>query len=415
MAAVTQQQLVDEQRKMGSPLRRAHVCSGVCATLTGALVLCALIHLGLLRAMPSNGAIVFIRALVLSTLLSIPLLALLWYLDRNERKTPWVFAAAFLWGGLIATAVALPLNTASFVLVDMWVATNPAISNLLGPDAPLMLAAPLSAPIFEEIVKALGVVVVFGLLRGESNGVRDGIVYGALVGAGFNWFEAPLYVAQNYLEFGQAPYGFQLGARFALFGLGGHAMLTAIFGGFLGLALQARQRWVRIAAPLFGLVLSVIAHMVNNALPILAALAGAAAGEPPPGREPPPDVGFLGAFLSGSLLELEILLPFLLIAATAIWHFAKRERQIVRESLANEVGCVVTPDEYRDIISDGLLRTRRIDPRQPYASAALINSQHELAFNKRRVLDEGRLLDLDRFVSGWRDEAHRLRPLLMAR
>ena len=64
------------------------MCSGVCAAIMGALFFCALIHLGLLRAMPSEGAIVFLRALVLSTLLSIPPVAELWYLDRSERKTP---------------------------------------------------------------------------------------------------------------------------------------------------------------------------------------------------------------------------------------------------------------------------------------------------------------------------------------
>lgn len=411
----TERQLVDGLRKMGSPLRRTHVCSGVCAALAAALFLCALIHLAFLRAMPPSVMIVFVRALVLSTLLSLPLIALLWHLDRSERKTPWLFGAAFLWGGLIATALALPLNTAFFTFVDAWVAQHPAVVSLLGPDATLLLAAPLSAPIVEEVIKALGVLVVFWLLREETNGVRDGIVYGALVGAGFNWFEAPLYVAQNYAEFGTAPFGFQLGARYALLGFGGHAMLTAIFGGFLGLALQCRQRWLRIVAPLFGIALSMVAHMVHNALPLLAALTGAASGEPPPAREPPPDVGFLEAFFAGSLLELEISLPFLLIAATAVWHIAKWERRVVRDSLVDEVGDVVTPNEYRDIIRDAPLRTRRIDPLRPRASAALINAQHELAFNKRRVLDEARALDMDRFVSGWRDEALRLRPLLLSR
>ena len=45
------------------------------------------------------------------------------------------------------------------------------------------------------------------LLRAEFDNMRDGIVYGALVGLGFNWFEAALYVAQGYAENGVAPYG----------------------------------------------------------------------------------------------------------------------------------------------------------------------------------------------------------------
>ena len=63
-----------------------------------------------------------------------------------------------------------------------------------------MLGAPISAPSAGELVKALGVVVIFGLLRAQHDSLRDGMVYGTLVGAGFNWFEAALYVAQGYAE-----------------------------------------------------------------------------------------------------------------------------------------------------------------------------------------------------------------------
>jgi protease PrsW len=103
-----------------------------------------------------------------------------------------VFAAAFLWGGCIATALALPFNTAFFLFVDTIVAQEPAIREMLGPDAAMLLAAPISAPIAEEIAKALGVLLLFWLLRAEFDNMRDGIVYGAVVGLAFNWFEAAL-------------------------------------------------------------------------------------------------------------------------------------------------------------------------------------------------------------------------------
>src|SRR5262249_15322640 len=157
-------------------------------------------------------------------------------------------------------------------------------------------AAPISAPIVEEIAKAVGVLVIFWLLRAEFHNVRDGIVYGALVGVGFNWFEAALYVAQGYAESGAPPYGLQLGSRYALFGLGGHAMCTVIFGAFLGIAMQTRRRRIRILAPIAGLVLAVVAHMVHNALPLLAVLAASSTAEPPTISDSP-DIGFFDAFL----------------------------------------------------------------------------------------------------------------------
>jgi RsiW-degrading membrane proteinase PrsW (M82 family) len=352
---------------------------------------------------------VFFRALALSSLLATVPLTILWFLDRRERESPWLFAAAFFWGGCIATALALPFNTAFFRLVDIWVAQHPMIAELLGPDATVLIAAPISAPIAEEIVKALGVVLIFWLLRAEFDNMRDGLVYGALVGVGFTWFEAALYVAQDYAERGVPTFGAQLGVRYALFGLGGHAMFTGIFGAFLGLAMQTQRRWLRVLAPLAGLFIAITAHMLNNALPLFAALASAAAGEPPASRETLSDIGFFEGFLFGTLLELTIFLPFVLIMAVALWRSSVWERRVIREELAEEVGGAVSASEYRDIMRDRMLRTRRIDRMHPSASAALVNAQHELAFRKRRVRDNGDDPERDGIAARWRDEIGRLR------
>jgi hypothetical protein len=280
-------------------------------------------------------------------------------------------------GGFIATGLALPFNTVFFQIIDAWVAQHPAIKRVLGPDATMMLAAPISAPVAEEIAKALGVSLLFWLLRAEFDNMRDGIVYGMLVGLGFNWFEAALYVAQGYAEYGVAPYGAQFGSRYALFGLGGHALFSGIFGASLGLAIQTRRRWMRILAPIAGLVLAIAAHMLNNALPLLVALAGAASGMPPPTHEPPLDTGFLENFIGDTLMQLVIFLPFFLIMALAVWRSGVWERRVIREELAGEVGQTISTGEYHDIVGDRILRTRRIDPTRPRASAALVNAQHE--------------------------------------
>src|SRR5262250_3331576 len=140
----------------GPPLRRHRVCSKVCVALIAILAFAGLIHLALLAVTREDVAVVFFRALALSSLLSLLPLTLLWLLERRERRTPWLFAAAFLWGGCIATAFAFVFNTAFFGLVDRWVSQRPDLIWLLGPDAPTLLAAPISAPIAEELVKALG-------------------------------------------------------------------------------------------------------------------------------------------------------------------------------------------------------------------------------------------------------------------
>ena len=394
----------------GSPLRRRGACLAIGAALLAILAVATLIQLGLLGGMRADLATVFYAALAASTALAVVPIAILWYLDRRERETPWLFAAAFFWGAVIATALALPFNTAFGAAVDAWLAQNPMLAEALGPDAATMISAPISAPIVEELTKALGVLLLFWLLRAEFDNMRDGFVYGALVGLGFTWFEAPLYVTQGYAEFGVAPWGMQLGWRFALFGFGGHAMFTGIFGAFLGFAMQTRRRWLKLVAPLLGLLLGIAAHFVNNALPLFFALAGAARGEPPPqAPEAPPELGFVDAFLTGSLVELTIFLPFVLIMAFALWRSGVWERRVIREELAEEVGRTVDRGEYEAIVGDRMFRTRRIDRLRKRESAALVNAQHELAFRKRRGRDDGGDPERDRLVAGWRAEIARLR------
>src|SRR5438067_1080417 len=135
------------------------------AALLVVLAFATLVNLGLLASMGPDVVHVFDRALARSSLLATVPLTALWFLERRERATPWLFAAAFLRGGCIATGLALPFNTAFFMLADLWVARHPSITQVLGPDAAMMLAAPLSAPIAEEITKALGLLVLVWMLR----------------------------------------------------------------------------------------------------------------------------------------------------------------------------------------------------------------------------------------------------------
>src|SRR5262245_27286772 len=305
---------------MGSPLRRPGVGGWVCAALCFVLAVAAMVNLGVLAGLGPEVLSVFDRALARSTALTIIPLSLVWFLDRRERESPLLFASAFLWGGCIATGLAVPFNTVFIHFADLWVREHPQLKQVLGPDAALLLAAPISAPIVEEISKALGVLLIFWLLRDEFDNMRDGLVYGALVGLGFNWFEAALYVAQGYAEYGVPPYGLQLGARYALFGFGGHAMFTGIFGAMLGVAMQTQRGWLRIVAPIVGLGLAIAGHTLNNALPLFAALARAAAGEPPLEDAPPLDIGLLEAFVSSTVLQLTLFLPFVAIMALILWR-----------------------------------------------------------------------------------------------
>jgi RsiW-degrading membrane proteinase PrsW (M82 family) len=346
----------------------------------------------------------FVLGLALSTLLSIVPVLILRYLDRRERESPWLFAIAILWGALIATGLALPLNTGIIVAVDHWLARHAEIAEYLGPEGALLVGAPLAAPLVEETTKALGVVLLFVLLRAEFDNVRDGLVYGALVGVGFNLLEAPLYVAQGVAQYGVAPWGLQYGARFALFGLGGHAMFTGIFGAFLGVARQTTRRWLRVVAPLVGLALAILAHTLNNSLGLIVTILMRAAGEEIPEPGPPPQMSFLDAWVHTSIQNLVIFLPFVILLFVALRRSGRWERRVIAEELTDEIGGAVTAQEYDAIRRDGVFRTRRVDRMDRRRSAALVNAQHELAFRKWRVRCDGADPSTDPLVAGWRHE-----------
>jgi RsiW-degrading membrane proteinase PrsW (M82 family) len=397
---------------LNSPLRRKPVALAMASVLFLVLASVVLTFLDFFGGLRPDIAFVFFSAMALSSVMVIVPLSILWFLDRRERETPGLFTVAFLWGAFIATGLALPFNNAILYSIAQWAAHNPVIGNTLGPDAAELIGAPIAGPLVEEVTKGLGLLVLFFFLRAEFDNMRDGFVYGALIGLGFNWFEAPLYVAQEYAEFGVVPWGMQLGWRYALFGLAGHAMFSALFGASLGLALQTRRVWLKLIAPVVGLALAILAHAYNNVLPLIFVIASVAQGEPPPAPEPPPQIGLIDAWVSGSLAQLTIFLPFVILMTLVMWRSGVWERRVIREELADEVGRSVSAREYGEILQDGVLRTRRIDSLHPKLSAAIVNAQHELAFRKRRVRDEGRDPERDPLVNAWREEIRLLKTLV---
>jgi RsiW-degrading membrane proteinase PrsW (M82 family) len=399
----------------GSPMRRPLVAKVVIAFLAALLLIALAMALLTMSSMGRDGTTVFAKALVVSSALSLCPLAVLWWLDRRERESAWLFAVAFLWGGAIAAWLSMPLNTLILISIDQWVAQNPQVTAALGADATRMIGAPIAAPLVEETTKGLGIVLLFLLLHAEFDNMRDGLVYGGLVGAGFNWVESALYVAQGYVEFGDVPWGLQLGARYALFGLGGHVLFSGLFGAFLGLARQMRSAW-RVLVPFAGLFLAIAAHAINNLLPLVGTLIQSAAGKPPPQTiEAPPAVGFVDAFFSASLLNLIVFLPFLLLIAWLLVKSGRWEREVIRNELAAEPVDIVTTEEMAAIERDGAFRTRRIDRLQRRQSAGLVRLQHELAFRKRRVRLRDRDPEADPLVARWRAAIRQLRAMFPGR
>ncbi|UYO98337.1 PrsW family intramembrane metalloprotease [Microbacterium sp. M28] len=137
-------------------------------------------------------------------------------IDRWEPEPKRIVIFAIAWGAIAAVGLTL-LFDVMFGVDDV--------------DA----AAVIQAPIVEELFKGLGVFLIYLMARRTFDGPVDGIVYGALVGAGFAFTENIQYFAISLLEGG----GEQLTMTFVLRGLMSpfaHAMFTALTGFAIGLA-----------------------------------------------------------------------------------------------------------------------------------------------------------------------------------
>ncbi|MDX2229781.1 MAG: PrsW family intramembrane metalloprotease [Leptolyngbyaceae cyanobacterium bins.349] len=397
----------------GSPLSRPKVTKFAVIALAVLVVICtSFIVKDILTPLTPDALRVFFLALLWGGLLSIIPLAVLWFLDRREHETIWLYVLAVLWGALIATAIAKPINDLIFNGVSQFLTVHPDIQQMLGDNAKIAIAAPLAGPIVEETTKGLGLLLLFWLLRSEFDNVRDGFIYGALVGIGFNFLEAPFYVAKVFTETGVAPWGGQLAMRHSLLGLGGHALYTGLFGLGLGLSRQTTRPWLRYVAPVVGWLLGFSAHLVNNGIGLLVTLiivlSGGKAAASTKGVvpiDPPVWVGLL----QGSLQNAILLFPFVLITVVMLWQSGIWERTVIREQLADETEPVITPEEYEGVKGDRIFRTRRIPGYTRRISTAIVKAQDELAFRKWRVQQQGRDVNADALVISWRDELTRLR------
>ncbi len=145
-------------------------------------------------------------------------------IDRWEPEPRGLVVFAVAWGAIASVGIAL--------LVDL------GLILLLGnsdSSARELFSTVVQAPVVEEVAKALGLLLIFVTARRAIDGPVDGIVYGALVGAGFAFTENIQYFAISYLDGGAE----DLTATFFVRGIlspFAHAMFTAVAGFALGIA-----------------------------------------------------------------------------------------------------------------------------------------------------------------------------------
>ncbi len=183
-----------------------------------------------LMAFVTSGTTVVVAVLLALVPLATLVLAILW-IDRWEPEPRFLLIAAFLWGGGVAVAVASLLNSVVGV----------ALGSALAPSMdPVIMPAVFGAPVVEEAMKGLGILLIFLIRRREFNGPVDGVVYAAVVATGFAIVEDVQYFALN-----DDALGFVFVMR-AILSPFGHLIYSLPMGLALGFASRMRSRaaWV---------------------------------------------------------------------------------------------------------------------------------------------------------------------------
>ncbi len=219
--------------------------------------------------------------------------ALLW-LDRLEAEPVQQLVFAFGWGAVVATFVALVVNSYSLAVLTQY---GGSVST----------ASVLVAPWVEETSKGFAVLLVLLWRRREFDGVVDGIVYAGLAGLGFAFTENVLYLGRSLQENGTTGLAVTFVLR-GLFGPFAHPLFTMATGVGLGVASRTTRRWLRVGAPLLGLLVAVVLHGLWN----LSAVAGLR--------------GFIGLYV---VVQIPI---FAGAVAFAIWA-RRREARLIAQHL----------------------------------------------------------------------------------
>jgi protease PrsW len=256
---------------------------------------------------------------IISATLPLPLyLMLVLWIDRYESEPLWMLATAFFWGALIAVFLAFLFNTASSAMVAMLTDSTEAGETF---------AAVISAPIVEEIAKALILFIFFFARKDEFDGVVDGVVYAGMAGLGFAMTENIQYYGKAVLNGG----GGTLTTVFILRGTlapFSHPLFTSLTGVGLGLARQSRKTIVKLTTPIAGLLAAISMHGIwNGSVAIFGGL------------------GFLVAYLL-------VMVPAFVIILLVIISALRREGQVVREFLYPDFqGGTITQEEYDRLCS----------------------------------------------------------------
>ena len=316
------------------------------------LVVCGYLFLNQ-QLVDSQLATAWLLSWALVLAYAVPVALIIYRLDLFEREPKMMLAAALIWGGVIATSLAIQANGAWLSVLGK--ATSPDFASRWG--------AAIVAPGVEETLKLAGVVTLFLIASSEFDGPMDGFVYGAMIGLGFTVVEdisyfinavaaAPGLVSQS------GPVLDTFFVRVVAGGLYGHVLFTGLTGlGFTYIATRRRVPLaVRVPRGVLCIAAGYAAHFIWNS-PLLAEVLKTAGGSDPS----------LPQWIEYGTIKG---MPFLLMLGILVLFATRSEEKRFREIVAGEPDSwVVTEPEIRSLSTLRARRSARIAANRRYGSA----------------------------------------------
>jgi protease PrsW len=262
----------------------------------------------------------WLLSVVLLAVTAIPAGVIIYRFDQFEPEPASLITVALLWGGIVALTFAAITNSYALSFLQHILSTSTVDS----------WGAAIVAPVNEEFYKGAGLVIIYLMARSEIDGLMDGLIYGAMIGLGFQVVENVQYFVHAAAQSG----GGQLGAvvstyfvRVVLAGLYSHTLFTGLMGFGFAYAVTHREapRRSRLGVLVLFAALAWAAHFVWNS-PWLESVNGTG----------------IGSFLLALVVKGMPFLVFLVILAVVA---RRRERQAFDRLIAVEVGT--------DVLSEG--------------------------------------------------------------
>lgn len=308
-----------------------------------------------------------------ASLLYLPSLIVIWFLDRRDRKP-------------IALVLFTILSVAMFF--DLLAGHTYAVL-----DAKLHIAL-LLVGFIEEFWKMAPLLLTVFFIPRAIKGVRDGFIFGALAGFGFAIGE---YALNNTFDFfSQYGWGFLLQGigRANFLGTSNHILWSSVVGAAIGWAVTTKNKKKAIAIPILVYLAIALLHTLNDkGGNIVSTMIGGAIIEPLVSLLSNPEQ-FVNSNLT--LMQLVFGTVNVLVINLVLWPIlylilkksGEAQRNIIRVQLENENPDVITKTEFEGVENDRRLKTRKIETSPLAIGRSIVQLQNELALMKEFVMQK---------------------------